>query len=297
VRIGIGLPAAVPGVDATRIGPWANRSEQLGFCSLGVIDRLVYDNVEPIVALSTAAATTERIELMTTILNVLWRQNAVLLAKQLASVDRVSGGRLTAGLGFGGWPQDYEASGAPLAGKGASFEQMLAAMQAVWRGEVSGAGGPMPPQPAGRPALLIGGLAPPFFERVARYGDGWVAPSFGLETLVQGIESARRAWKDAGREGTPRIVTERYFCLGEGAEESAAHYLAHYYGEAYVDLVLRDTPTSREHLENLLCEMQDAGCDDLIMLPCTSELGQIDLLAGALDAIGVENLGDGRRTR
>jgi alkanesulfonate monooxygenase SsuD/methylene tetrahydromethanopterin reductase-like flavin-dependent oxidoreductase (luciferase family) len=61
MRVGIGLPAAVPGVDATAIGPWAAQSERAGFASLGVIDRLVYDNLDPLVALAAAAARTERV--------------------------------------------------------------------------------------------------------------------------------------------------------------------------------------------------------------------------------------------
>src|ERR687891_2065934 len=113
MRIGIGLPAAVPGVDATTIGAWAAQAERAGFASVGVIDRLVYDNLEPLTALAAAATRTERVELLTTVLNVGWRANPVLLAKQMASVDLLSGGRLTAGLGLGGWPEDFAASEVP----------------------------------------------------------------------------------------------------------------------------------------------------------------------------------------
>jgi alkanesulfonate monooxygenase SsuD/methylene tetrahydromethanopterin reductase-like flavin-dependent oxidoreductase (luciferase family) len=298
MRIGIGLPVAVPGFDARQIGQWASRSEELGFCSLGVIDRLVYDNLEPLVALSAAAATTQRLELMTTILNVLWRQNAVLLAKQLVSLDQASGRRLTAGLGFGGWPEDYVASEVPYSERGQRFERMIASMQAVWRGEVAGASGPMTAQPAGRPRILIGGLAPPSFERVARYSEGWVAPSFGLETLKQGVASVRSAWESAAREGQPRIVTLRYFCLGAASDEHAARYLAHYYGEANVQSVLQDTATSSVQLQSLLGELADADCDDVVLVPCRHELGQVELLAAALDSIGIDNRGlSGMRTR
>src|SRR5260370_41802534 len=109
MRIGIGLPAAVPCVDARTLAAWASESEQVGFASVGVIDRLVYDNLEPLTALAAAAACTERVELFTTVLNVAWRENPVLLAKQMASVGLLSG-RFTAGLGVGGWADDYSAS-------------------------------------------------------------------------------------------------------------------------------------------------------------------------------------------
>jgi alkanesulfonate monooxygenase SsuD/methylene tetrahydromethanopterin reductase-like flavin-dependent oxidoreductase (luciferase family) len=75
MKIGIGLPAAVPSVDATTIGDWAAEAERAGFASVGVIDRLVYDNLEPLTALAVAAARTQRIELLTTVLNVGWRAN------------------------------------------------------------------------------------------------------------------------------------------------------------------------------------------------------------------------------
>jgi hypothetical protein len=80
MRIGIGLPAAVPGTEATMLGRWAAAGEDLGFQSLGVIDRLVYVNLEPLTALAAAAARSRRAELLTLVLNVCWRQNAVLLA-------------------------------------------------------------------------------------------------------------------------------------------------------------------------------------------------------------------------
>lgn len=86
-----------------RIGSFAAQAEQAGFESVGVIDRLVYDNLDPLIALAAAAARTSRIGLISTVVNVNWRANPRLLAKQLSSVVRVSGGRFTAGLGMGGW--------------------------------------------------------------------------------------------------------------------------------------------------------------------------------------------------
>jgi alkanesulfonate monooxygenase SsuD/methylene tetrahydromethanopterin reductase-like flavin-dependent oxidoreductase (luciferase family) len=102
MNIGMGLPAAIPDAEAAAVGEWAASAERLGFWSVGVIDRLVYDSLDPLIALAAAAERTGRVELMTTVLNVPLRRNAVVLAKQLASLDRLSGGRLTLGLGLGG---------------------------------------------------------------------------------------------------------------------------------------------------------------------------------------------------
>jgi alkanesulfonate monooxygenase SsuD/methylene tetrahydromethanopterin reductase-like flavin-dependent oxidoreductase (luciferase family) len=82
MRIGLGLPAAVSGVDGTTIGAGAAEAERAGFASVGVIDRLVYDNLEPLTALAAAAARTEQVELFTTVLNVGWRANPVLSSRQ-----------------------------------------------------------------------------------------------------------------------------------------------------------------------------------------------------------------------
>src|ERR671919_652821 len=120
--------AAVPGVDATITGAWAAQAERAGFASVGVIDRLVYDNLEPLTTLAAAAACTERVELLTTVLNVGWRANPVLLAKQVASVDLLSGGRLTVGLGLGGWPEDYTASDEPMTARGVRLDAAVDTM-------------------------------------------------------------------------------------------------------------------------------------------------------------------------
>ena len=130
MRIGIGLPAAVPGAEMTTLAQWAADSERAGFDAVGVFDRLVYDNLEPLVALAVAAARTERVELLTAVLDVGWRNNPVLLAKQMASVEQVSGGRLTAGLG--GWPEDYAASKAPQTGLAALSSRRRANSGAAW---------------------------------------------------------------------------------------------------------------------------------------------------------------------
>lgn len=273
MRIGLGLPAAIPGVDGRIIGEWAAAAEHHGFASVGVIDRLVYDNLDPVVALAAAAARTSRVELMTTVLNVPWRRNAVVLAKQLASVDQLSGGRLTAGVALGGWPADHAAVEPSSRSAGAVMDEALATMTHVWKSDAIG--------PKGRPRLLVGGFVPATFERAARYGDGWVAPSFGFDAVRAGITSVRAAWTAAGRAGRPRIVVERYVCLGEDADATADWCLRHYYGDEYFDAVRADTPTTVDHLEREIDRLTDAGCDDLVLLPCDADLRQVQRIADA----------------
>jgi alkanesulfonate monooxygenase SsuD/methylene tetrahydromethanopterin reductase-like flavin-dependent oxidoreductase (luciferase family) len=257
----------------TQLGRWAAEAERAGFESVGVIDRLIYDNLDPLTALAAAAGSTSKIGLTSTVVNVCWRNNPVLLAKQLSSVQRLSGGRLTAGLGMGGWPLDYKASGVPLAGRGALFDSALAVLEAAW--DATG----------GRPRVLLGGIVAASFARAATaMSDGWVAPLFGLALLEDGTAAVAKAWSEAGRDGRPRVVTGRYFNLGPGADATADEYVLHYYGADYFEAARADTLTGAEQLREELSRLSDAGCDEVLLFPCSSELRQIELLAEAVRA-------------
>src|SRR5687767_2795307 len=215
MEIGIGLPATVPGVDRESLLGWARQAEERGFSSLGTIDRIVYDNYEPLIALAAAAAVTERIRLATTILIAPYRVNGVLVAKQAASVDRLSNGRLVLGVAVGGREDDYVASGADFHARGRRFDEMLQQWHDVWAGEsfgTAGAVGPRPPRE--RPALVIGGAADAAYERAARYGDGWIMGGGAPEQFSAGAAKARTAWEAAGRAGAPRLMSLGYFALG-----------------------------------------------------------------------------------
>src|SRR3954447_3840320 len=173
--VGIGLPATIPGVEGAQVIEWARRAEARGFSRLGALGRAVYANYEPLVALAAAAAVTERIRLATAILIAPVRENGALLAKQAASLDRLSGGRLVLGVAVGGREDDYAASHSDFHDRGRRFEAMLEEWRRMWDGESSGTAGAIGPRPAnGRPQLIIGGQADVAFERAAKYADGWI---------------------------------------------------------------------------------------------------------------------------
>src|SRR5262245_37625801 len=98
MEVAIGLPSTIRGVEGAQVVEWARRAEAAGFSSLGTIDRIVYGNYDPLIALAAAAAVTERIRLVTSILILPLRTNTALMAKQAATVQRMSGGRLVLGL-------------------------------------------------------------------------------------------------------------------------------------------------------------------------------------------------------
>ena len=275
VRIGIGLPAAVPGAEITEIGRWAAAAESAGFASVGVIDRLIYENLDPLTALAAAAASTDSIELTTTVANVCWRGNPVLLAKQLSSVAQLSGGRFAAGLGMGG--------GRRTTRRAACRSRPAApASRPPWRRSRRPGRHTAPP-----PRVLLGGTVPASFERaVLPLSEGWVAPLFGLELLSEGSAAVARAWSRAGRGGKPRIVSGRYFSLGPDADRAADEYLLHYYGDKFAAAARADTLTRPDQLFVELRRLAAAGCDDLVLYPCSGDPRQLSLLAEALLAAG-----------
>lgn len=101
--------------------------------------------------------------------------------------------------------------------------------------------------------------------------------------LVDGIASARQAWIDAGRPGRPRIVAEGYFCLGPRADDVADHYLMHYYGQEFFAYARADTLTTPAALRTEVGRLSEAGCDDLLLFPCSGDVDQVTMLAEALE--------------
>src|SRR5919201_2592591 len=135
METGIGLPNAVAGVDRAGIVDWARRAEEAGFSSLGTIGRIAYPNYEELIALTAAAAVTERIRLVTDILLAPLRRNTALFAKQAATLDSLSGGRLVLGIAPGGREDDYEVSGVDFGERGKTFERPLKELTEVWDGD------------------------------------------------------------------------------------------------------------------------------------------------------------------
>ncbi|WP_328395754.1 LLM class flavin-dependent oxidoreductase [Nocardia sp. NBC_00416] len=293
MRIGIGLPSAVPGATPETIGTWAAHSEQAGFASLGATDRLVYDSLDPLVTLAVAAAHTTETELVSTVLNIGYRGNPFVVASQLASLDRLSGGRLTAGLGMGAWQDDYTVSEVAMTTRGARFESALAQLRRAWRGELAGAAGPVPALPPGRPQVLLAGMVPAGIVRAAALADGWVAPAFSVELLRTGLDIVGTEWARLARPGRPRVLAVRYFQLGADAVATAESYAQNYYGPEMFPQVRPDLLTDTAHLCDEVFRIAESGADDVILLPCSGDPDQIQLLA---DALGDQWLGAAHRT-
>jgi alkanesulfonate monooxygenase SsuD/methylene tetrahydromethanopterin reductase-like flavin-dependent oxidoreductase (luciferase family) len=285
MEIGIGLPTTIPGATGDEVIESARRADAAGFSSLGTIDRIVYPNYEPLVAYGAAAAVTERIRLMPAIAILPYRQNAALAAKQAATIQALSGGRFVFGLAVGLRPDDYEASGVPMEGRGKRFEEMIEEMQRLWAGEERGyAGGIGPDVSDNPPPIIVGGQVDAAFRRAARYGAGWIMGGGPAEAFAESVEKLEAAWREAGREGEPLKKSLTYFSLDDDPEEAARRTIGHYYEFAgeYADHAVAGVAKGEDEVKERVRQFEAVGCDELVMFPASSDPGQVDKLAAAV---------------
>lgn len=279
--IGIGLPNTVIGVDKKGIVDWARSAEEAGFSTLGTIDRIAYPNYESLISLAAAAAVTDRIRLTTDILLGPVRP-AALLAKEAATIDSLSGGRLVLGIAVGGREDDYELAGADFHARGKLFDRQLEEMTRLWQ-----RGGDFGPPPANgkRPSILIGGSADIAYRRAAKYADGWTMGGGTPDALKEGSAKLREAWEAEGRDGEPRKVALFYFALGDGAKEAARETIGAYYGFLgdYAEQIVASAATDEDTLRSYFEGFEAAGADEVICFPASSDPGQVELLAAARD--------------
>ncbi|MEF9521632.1 LLM class flavin-dependent oxidoreductase [Streptomyces sp. RB13] len=160
-HIGLGLPVDDPAL----LPAWARRADALPFSTLGLLDRLVYDNPEPLITLATLAGATSRIRLQTEVL-IAPVHNTALLAKQTATLDRLSDGRFTLGIGVGGRADDCLAAGIDLHRRGRRLDEQMALLRRTWDGEptagTSAPSAPAPPRPADRGCCSAASPRPPW---------------------------------------------------------------------------------------------------------------------------------------
>src|SRR2546421_1927694 len=215
MQVGIGLPGTIAGVQGKLIFDWARKADAGPFSSVATLDRLVYPNYESLVTLAAVSGVTQRVRLMTSIL-IAPLPTAGMLAKQAASIDALSGGRLTLGLGVGGREDDFGAAPAPFHERGKLFDEQLTVMQRTWTGQPLGNEiGPVGPPPVqqGGPEILIGGNSPAALKRSAHWGNGFISGGGGPPMAQQGYKMVEEAWQKACRSGKPRFVACTYFGL------------------------------------------------------------------------------------
>ena len=285
MQIGIGLPNAVPRTTGDQLTEWARAAEEAGFSSLGTIDRIVFDNYEPIVALSAAAAVTKRIRLVTDVMLGPLRQNPAMIAKQVLSLDALAGGgRAVLGIGLGGRDDDYEISGIDMSVRGKWLDAALPKIRAILDGDGELESKVGPSTRGDGPLLLVGGGVDASFERVAKHAHGWTQGGSGPDQFSQDIDNLEEAWKSEGREGQPHKLALVYFSLGPDAQKNAEEDLGSYYtwlGEETKQMIVDSAAKDADTVQQYISAFEGHGCDELILFPSSSDPAQVGLLAEA----------------
>jgi alkanesulfonate monooxygenase SsuD/methylene tetrahydromethanopterin reductase-like flavin-dependent oxidoreductase (luciferase family) len=280
MKIGIGLPNQVRDVRPAVIPGWAAQAEDAGFSTLGTVGRIAYPGVMDTVTLAAAAGATSRIGLISNVLLApVWP--AELLAKEIAGIDGVSGGRLTLGIGIGGRPDDFVVEGRGPGGLGKRLDHDLEVYRDIWRGAPVG-GGSNPAVPAGtrEVPLLFGGFAPAALERMARWGQGYIGASMPASMVAGSFDAARTAWKNAGREGSPRLVAIAYYAFGDidkGRGNIRDYYSAA--GDEVADAVAAGVHGGPDAVKAAVESFAQIGADELILNPALDDIDEVARLA------------------
>jgi alkanesulfonate monooxygenase SsuD/methylene tetrahydromethanopterin reductase-like flavin-dependent oxidoreductase (luciferase family) len=283
MQIGIGLPSAVAGVRGERIIEWAAKADGLPFSSLGVVDRVVQQNYEPMVTLAAAAAVTRRIRLMPTVL-LLPLRGAGMLAKQAASLDALSDGRLTMGLGIGGREDDYLATPEEFRQRGAKFERGLETLHRIWNGEPPVEGidpvGPAPVQKGG-PEIILGASSPPALHRIGRLGYAFMSGGGGPTRAKTNFDVVLEHRSAAGHAGTPRFVALSYFGIAPKAIHATTTALKDWYRflGPVSETMAQSFPQGRDAIRGILTEFEDVGVDEVVLYSGSDDIHEVDRLA------------------
>ncbi|MGH2525068.1 MAG: LLM class flavin-dependent oxidoreductase [Anaerolineales bacterium] len=256
---------------------WARRADTGPFTSLGVLDRILYDSYEPMITLAAAAGVTNRVRLVTMVVISPWRNTAI-LAKETATINALSGGRLTLGLALGARTDDYEAAGVDHRGRGVRMSKQLEALRAQWDNDAIG-------PKSGAPELLVGGSSDQAFARMARYADGYVHNGGPPRAFAKAAGKARAAWNEAGHSGQPRLWGQSYFALGDA--EAGTAYLKDYYAFTgpFVEKLAAGLLTTPEAIADLIKGYAAEGCDELVLLPTVADLSEVDRLADVVSRL------------
>lgn len=296
MKVGMTLPVTEPGWTRSVLKDWCRNIEDGPFHSLALGERICFPSPEVIATLSACAVLTERVRLHATVI-VLPIHDPVVLAKQLATIDVFSEGRLTVGVGSGGREEDYRASSTPLNRKRlAVMEEQVAIMRRVWAGEnvVEGALRPVEPFPIQKdgPPILAGVFGPKGMASAAGWASGLAGMSMSsqVQEAIDAFAGIKQAWTNAGNSETPYLMSSFWFALGEDANAQAKTHLTRYFN--WLDGASRDAMAdtcgfrgNKQALTDRLKQFRDAGCDELLLVPTSIDPDEVNRAAEAIAAL------------
>jgi alkanesulfonate monooxygenase SsuD/methylene tetrahydromethanopterin reductase-like flavin-dependent oxidoreductase (luciferase family) len=287
VEIGICMPYMERGYSRATTLEWCRRIDAGPFSSLSCGERITAWTQDMRVVLAAAAALTSRVRILPS-LYVLPMRPAALAAKEIATLDVLSGGRVAVTLGVGGRAADYRALGLPFERRFARLDEGVAVMKRVWAGEPPFPGaepvGPAPVQPGG-PKLLAGVMGPKAIRRAAAWADGiygWSMDS-SAAPVKRHFDLARAAWRAAGRPERPRLVTGFWYSLADGAQAKLERYVYEYLlvaGEATARVAAGAVrASSPDAIRAALDAIEAEGADECLLVPATLEIAEVERAA------------------
>lgn len=281
------LPTMASGLDRGLVGEWCAAIDTGPYRSLAVGERIAFDNLEMHTTLSFAAARTERVRIAPTLV-ILPMHPVAVMAKQLATLDVLSGGRLEVVVGVGGRDQDYRCAERTFARRHQRLDEQVAELRRIWAGGSPHDGappvGPAPVQ-AGGPPVYASAMGPKSTARAARWADGNMGFTLAPDTddHTTGFGAIRDAWSAAGRDTEPRISTSFWYSLdpdgGEVLRAYAHRYLSVFGDEAATMMAGMCTAAGEERIAAGLAALEAAGCDEVYLVPTSTDPSHLDRIA------------------
>jgi probable F420-dependent oxidoreductase len=286
IRVGIGLGTMTTAGIPDRFTGIVDRCEELGFDSLWMSERIGAPTPDPLIALAVAAGRTRKLKLGTSVL-ILPGRNPIVLAKELATLDVLSGGRFLPGVGLGAVnPPEQRAFGVERTERGRRHDEALELMRKCWTGEVISHVGefysvddvqvlPRPHQDT--LDVWLGGIAPSELRRVGRIGDGWLPSFCSPADIVESLPIIEQAAADAGRTMDP----EHYGALIAYCDGELPSRIVDLIALRRPDVDPRSVVPTRAGLPALIHEFIDTGVSKFVVLPlggdvdAESELGDL----------------------
>lgn len=291
MQIGMCLPYMERDYNRQTTLAWCRGVDAGPFSSLACGERITSYTQDMRIVLAAAAALTERVRIVPS-LYVLPMHSAVWAAKEIATLDVLSAGRVTVTVGIGGRENDYRAVNASFARRAQRLEQQVAEMRRIWAGEPPFEGadpvGPTPVQ-AGGPPIWAGAMMPKGIARAARWADGnynFAIHAHNPDPVAQGFRLAEQAWAEAGRTMRPRHVSGFWFSLADDADTKLKNYVYEYLktaGDSVARAVASMMVTSsRDAICAALDRFAALGCDELFLVPATLEMAEVDRMSELL---------------
>jgi len=296
IPCGISIPQAFvkPPIDLNLIRDFVPRAELLGYESLWVQEQMISAApiLEPVTLLTYAAALTSRVRLGTAVLLTAIR-NPVELAKSLATLDQLSGGRLILGVGIGGPHTPHETFGVSRDRRPRRFVEGLQVIKALWTQPKASVSGefwrfenvPMEPKPIQRPhpPIWFGARTELGLKRAVRYGEGWMGPgSSSSREFVQHLELLRRLLDEAQREPATFAISKRVYIAVDDNREHAERRLREWFGARYRDADMATRVSifgSGAECLDKLSELVKAGAQHLLLDPVFDQCEQMERIA------------------